>query len=199
VAEPVGRAEPGPPDLKGLSERSAAGDQEAFADFYDQTSGVVFGVALRVLGDRSEAEEAAADVFLQVWRTASRFDPSRGSPIAWLLMLTRSRAIDRLRAGGLARQAEQPLEFATFAGDETGDPGRISWIAEQGAVLRGALAQIPSEQRRVQELSYFEGLTHMEIAQRLEIPVGTAKTRIRLGMLKLREALAPLFFKEGVF
>ena len=198
-AEPSDRAQPASPNLKGLLERSAAGDQDAFAAFYDETSGVVFGVALRVLGDRSEAEEATADVFLQVWRTASRFDSSRGSPIAWLLMLTRSRAIDRFRARRLTRNSEQPLEFATGAADETSDPGKVSWISEQGAFLRGALAEIPPEQRTVLELAYFEGLTHIEIAERLTIPVGTAKTRIRLGMLKLREALAPMICDGGVF
>ena len=184
--------------MKDLIERSAAGDQDAFAAFYDETSGVVFGVAFRVLGDRSEAEEAAADVFMQVWRTASRFDSSRGSPIAWLLMLTRSRAIDRLRARRPARQVERPLEYATGAADETSDPDKVSWIAEQGVFVRGALAEIPLEQRRVLELAYFEGLTHMEIAERLTIPVGTAKTRIRLGMLRLREALAPMISNGGV-
>lgn len=199
AAEPSARKQPGPPDLKDLIARTAAGDQEAFAAFYDETSGVVFGVAFRVLGDRSDSEEVTADAFMQVWRTASRFDPSRGSPIAWLLMLTRSRAIDRLRARRLARQAEQPLEFATGAADETSDPGRDSWIAEQSVIIRGALAKIPQEQRTVLELAYFEGLTHLEIADRLTIPVGTAKTRIRLGMLKLRETLAPMIANGGVF
>jgi RNA polymerase sigma-70 factor (ECF subfamily) len=199
AAEPSERAQPGSPDLRALIARSAAGDQDAFAAFYDETSRVVFGVALRVLGDRAEAEEATADVFMQVWRTASRFDASRGSPIAWLLMLTRSRAIDRLRVRRLARQAEQPLEFATGAADETSDPGKDSWLAQQGMFVRGALAQIPLEQRMVLELAYFQGLTHLEIAERLTIPVGTAKTRIRLGMLKLREALAPMISNGGVF
>jgi RNA polymerase sigma-70 factor (ECF subfamily) len=199
LAEPNDRSLPRSPDLKALIERSAAGDRDAFAAFYDETSSVVFGVASRVLGDRFEAEEVTADVFLQVWRTASRFDSSRGSPIAWLLMLTRSRAIDRLRARGPARQAERPLEFATGASDERSDPGRGSWIAQQRVFVRGALAEIPFEQRTALELAYFEGLTHREIAERLTIPVGTAKTRIRLGMLKLREVLAPMVSNGGVF
>lgn len=193
VAEPITRVEPSAaPDLRALIEKSAAGDQDAFAAFYDATSGMVFGVALRVLGDRSEAEEVAVDVFMQVWRDAPRFDASRGSPIAWLLMLTRSRAIDRLRARRPARQAERSLELATAVADETSDPGEISWIAEQSALVRAELAELPSEQRAVLDLAYFEGLTHLEIAERLKLPVGTAKTRIRLGMLKLREALAPI-------
>ncbi|MEX1244838.1 MAG: sigma factor [Thermoanaerobaculia bacterium] len=116
-------------ELKAWIERSAAGDQGAFAALYDATSEVVFGVALRILCDRSEAEEVATDVFLQVWRDAARFDPSRGSPIAWLLLLTRSRAIDRLRSRKTARQAERSLEFAESVPDEGRDPGERSWIS----------------------------------------------------------------------
>lgn len=116
-----------------------------------------------------------------------------------MLLLTRSRALGRLRARRLAPQAERPLEFVTGAADETGDPGKGSWIAEQHAFVRGALAEIPSEQRVMLELAHFEGLTLAEIAERLTIPVGTARMRIRLGMLKLREVLAPMVGNGGVF
>lgn len=153
-------------------------------------------MALRILCDRSEAEEVATDVFLQVWRDAARFDPSRGSPIAWLLLLTRSRAIDRLRSRKTARQAERSLEFAESVPDEGRDPGERSWISQQGSIVRRSLAALPAEQRAALELAYFEGLTHPEIAERLQVPVGTAKTRIRLGMLKLRDALAPALAME---
>lgn len=184
-------------ELKAWIERSAAGDQVAFAALYDATSGVVFGVALRILSDRSEAEEVATDVFLQVWRDAARFDAARGSAIAWLLLLTRSRAIDRLRSRKTARQAERSLEFAESVPDECHDPGERSWISQQGSLVRRSLADLPAEQRAALELAYFEGLTHPEIAERLQVPVGTAKTRIRLGMLKLRDALAPALAMEG--
>ena len=117
-------------ELKGWIEASAAGDQAAFAALYDATSGVVFGVALRILADRSEAEEVATDVFLQVWRDAARFDASRGSPISWLLLLTRSRAIDRLRSRKTARTAERSLElaesFPTPAATPASGPGSRS-------------------------------------------------------------------------
>jgi RNA polymerase sigma-70 factor (ECF subfamily) len=183
--------------LKGWIESSAAGDQGAFAALYDATSPVVFGVALRILSDRGEAEEVATDVFLQVWRDAARFDPSRGSAIAWLLLLTRSRAIDRLRSRKTARQAERSLDFAESVPDEGRDPGERSWISQQGSLVRRSLAALPAEQRAALELAYFEGLTHPEIAERLQVPVGTAKTRIRLGMMKLRDALAPALALEG--
>ena len=184
-------------ELKGWIEASAAGDQGAFAALYDATSGVVFGVALRILSDRSEAEEVATDVFLQVWREAARFDASRGSAISWLLLLTRSRAIDRLRSRKTARQAERSLELAESVPDAGCDPGERSWISQQGSLVRRSLADLPAEQRAALELAYFEGLTHPEIAERLQVPVGTAKTRIRLGMLKLRDALAPALAMEG--
>jgi RNA polymerase sigma-70 factor, ECF subfamily len=190
---PTGSAE-----LQALIARSAGGDQAAFAALYDATSAVVFGVALRVLGDRAEAEEAAHDVFLQVWRDAARYDASRGSAVGWLLMLTRSRAIDRLRSGKTVRAAERSLELAETIPDAGQDPGETSWISQRGALVRRSLASLPSEQRAALELAYFEGLTHPEIAERLRVPVGTAKTRIRLGMLKLRDALAPALALEGV-
>ncbi len=183
--------------LRSWIEGAAVSDQVAFGALYDATSAVVFGVALRILSDRSEAEEVATDVYLQVWRDAARFDPSRGSAIAWLLMLTRSRAIDRLRSRRTARQAERSLEFAESIPDEGRDPGERSWISQQGSLVRQSLACLPAEQRAALELAYFEGLTHPEIAERLKVPVGTAKTRIRLGMLKLRDALAPALAMEG--
>lgn len=183
--------------LRAWIESSAAGDQSAFAALYDATSGVVFGLALRILSDRSEAEEVATDVFLQVWREAARFDAARGSAISWLLLLTRSRAIDRLRSRKTARQAERSLEFAESVPDAGSDPGERSWISQQGSLVRRSLAGLPAEQRAALELAYFEGLTHPEIAERLQVPVGTAKTRIRLGMLKLRDALAPALAMEG--
>ena len=185
------------PDLKALLAEAAAGDQDAFAHFYDATSAAVYGLALRILRDRAEAEEAALDVFLQVWRDAARYDPSRGSALAWVLVLARSRSIDRLRARRPAWRAETAFDEEAFADDAHG-PGEVSWISQQGAIVRRALRDLPGEQRVALELAYFGGLTHAEIAERLSVPVGTAKTRIRLGMMKLREALAPVLSMENV-
>jgi RNA polymerase sigma-70 factor (ECF subfamily) len=186
------------PDLKALLAGAAAGDQDALARFYDATSAAVYGLALRILRNPAEAEEVALDVFLQVWRDAARYDAGRGSALSWLLVLTRSRAIDRLRARGPARRVETAFEAAQEPADDAQGPGEASWIAQQGAIVRRALRELPSEQRLALELAYFGGLTHAEIAERLSLPIGTAKTRIRLGLLKLREALAPLLSMENV-
>lgn len=185
------------PDLKALLAGTAAGDQDAFARFYDATSPAVYGLALRILRDPAEAEEVALDVFLQVWRDAARYDPGRGSALAWVLVLARSRAIDRLRSRRPQRRAETVFDEAELADDAHG-PGETTWISQQGAFVRRALRELPGEQRVALELAYFGGLTHAEIAERLGLPVGTAKTRIRLGMMKLREALAPVLSMENV-
>jgi RNA polymerase sigma-70 factor (ECF subfamily) len=186
------------PDLRALLVRAAAGEQEAFTRLYDATSGAVYGLALRILRDSAEAEEVALDVFLQVWRDAGRYDPARGSPLTWLLLLTRSRAIDRLRARGPVRRAETALDEGDGPADAAHGPGEASWVAQQGAIVRRALAELPVEQRLAIELAFFEGLTHVEISERLSLPVGTTKTRIRLGMTKLREALLPVLQMENV-
>jgi len=128
-------------ELRAWIERSAAGDQGAFAALYDATSAVVFGLALRILSDRSEAEEVATDVFLQVWRDAARYDPARGSAIAWLLLLTRSRAIDRLRSRKTARQAERSLEFAESVGVRC--CLRAEWLGRQYNNYSQARARSP--------------------------------------------------------
>jgi RNA polymerase sigma-70 factor (ECF subfamily) len=185
------------PDLKALLAGAAAGDQDAFARFYDATSAAVYGLALRILRDRAEAEEVALDAFLQVWRDAARYDPRRGSALGWVLVVARSRAIDRLRARGPARRTETAFDEEEVA-DEAHGPGEASWISQQGAIVRRALRELPGEQRVALELAYFGGLTHVEIAERLSLPVGTAKTRIRLGMMKLRETLAPMLSMENV-
>jgi RNA polymerase sigma-70 factor (ECF subfamily) len=178
------------PDLKALLAGAASGDQDAFSRFYDATSAAVYGLALRILRNPAEAEEVALDVFLQVWRDAARYDPRRGSALSWLLVLARSRAIDRLRSRMPTRRAETVFDEEREIADEAHGPGETSWIAQQGAIVRRALRELPGEQRVALELAYFGGLTHAEIAERLSVPIGTAKSRIRLGMMKMREALS---------
>jgi RNA polymerase sigma-70 factor, ECF subfamily len=186
------------PDLKALLAGAAAGDQDAFARLYDATSAAVYGLALRILRNPAEAEEVALDVFLQAWRDAARYDPSRGSALSWLLVLARSRAIDRLRARGPVRRAETALDEERDVADDARGPGEVSWIAQQGAIVRRALRELPAEQRLALELAYYGGLTHVEIAEQLSLPIGTTKSRIRLGMMKLRETLAPVLSMENV-
>lgn len=173
-----------------LLRRVAAGDETALTEMYDRASKLVYGLALRVLRDTGEAEEVMQEVFLQVWHRAAAHDPARGSATAWLVMLTRSRAIDRLRAGRRVREQASMEEMPGFdPASEAADPEEQAGVAQIGRKVREALAQLPAEQRRALELAYYEGLSHGEIAERLAAPLGTVKTRIRAGMMRLREQM----------
>lgn len=167
------------------------GDEQAFADLYDRYGPILFGLLLRILNGRAEAEDVLQEVFVQVWQKAGDFDENRGRAFTWLVMLARSRAIDRLRALELrhrtaARSASEATEKEISADDE-------ALRSETGAVVRRALADIPAEQKRALILAYFEGLTQSEIAERLGEPLGTVKTRTRAGLMKLRELLRGRF------
>jgi RNA polymerase sigma-70 factor (ECF subfamily) len=171
-------------------ERMARGSGEALAELYDRHARSVYSLALRILQDQGEAEDVVQDVFSQAWRQASRYDKSRGHVGPWLLTLARSRAIDRLRAR--RARPDRPAEDGTLVGlaDRT-MPADLQLVsAEQVARVRVALETLPMLQRVAIELAYYEGLTHTEIAARLEQPLGTVKTRIRTALLKLRDALA---------
>ena len=166
----------------------AGQDRQAVADFYDQTAGALFGLALRILGDSHEAEEVIQDVFVQIWEKAATFDPAMGAPLHWALSIARNRAIDRLRAR--QRRARLMDQFQENAGTELTVSGPESALMEeeQGAI-RAAVEMLPTEQRQAIEMAFFGGLTHQEIAEALSEPLGTIKARIRRGMLKLRESL----------
>jgi RNA polymerase sigma-70 factor (ECF subfamily) len=172
--------------------RVASGDSTALSALYDAHAGAIYSLALRVVGDEADAEDVLQEVFTQAWRQASRYDASRGSVAAWLLTMARTRAIDRLRA----RRARP--DSAATTGDEAlldlsapvVDPGDALESARDAERLRQALGELPLLQRLAIELAYFEGLTQSEIAERLEQPLGTVKTRIRLGLLKLRDSLS---------
>lgn len=166
----------------------AARDEQALAELYDRYRVILFGLTLRILNSRAEAEDVLQEVLMQVWRRASDFDPARGKPFTWLVTLTRSRAIDRLRQiGARDRLAESAAEIAP---EEASDAATDTLHAEQREIVKRALAQLPEEQRRTLLLAYYEGLTQSEIAAKLETPLGTIKTRMRTGMMKLRELLA---------
>jgi RNA polymerase sigma-70 factor (ECF subfamily) len=182
---------PSEPDWGAVIQRIAGGDRAALADLYDGTAALVHGLTIRILGDRSAAEEATADTFVQVWRQANRWDASRGGPLAWLLMLARSRAIDRLRASGPRRAECEASDESLGADADAPTPEENAAVAERRRLVRGALARLAPEQRRLIELAYFEGLSHTEIAASLEQPLGTVKTRIRIGMTRLRQTLGP--------
>ncbi len=170
----------------------AAGDADALGPLYDRHSRPVFALVSRIVEDQGEAEDVVQEVFSQAWRQASRYDASRGSVAAWLLMMARSRAIDRVRSRRAQPDGAQLPEERTAI--DLPDPGAGQEIAvltdEQIQRLRIALEKLPLVQRLAIELAYYEGLSQTEIAARLEQPLGTVKTRIRLGLLKLRDELA---------
>ena len=152
----------------------------------------MYGLALRILGDVADAEEITLDVFTQVWKSASKFDPGRGSALAWLVMLTRSRSIDRLRSRADRDVRELPIADSRQPRDISNLPDENSFIRQQRMMVETALGGLTPEQRELIELAFFSGLTHSELALRTGLPLGTVKTRIRLGIIKLRELLAPL-------
>ena len=178
-----------------LLARVAKGDQQAYSQLYDHSSTLLFTLAVRILGNHEEAAELLQDVYLEVWRKVSRYDVGRGTPIAWLITLTKSRAIDRLRArAARGYRAMSSLEAGHVA--QIVDLGPSPFETQADQELRGAvgaaMAGLPQAQQQAIELAYYEGLSHTEIAARLNQPLGTVKTRIKLGMSKLRETLHQL-------
>ena len=174
-----------------LLSRTAQRDEVAFAELYDATSRRVFGLALRILGDHGAAEEATLDAYTSVWLRASDYDEHRGAPMTWILTLTRSRAIDiwRSRARRNGREL-QGLEKVQRAQDNGPSPEGASEHTERCRRLHVALASLPRGQRVAIERAYFAGLSYAEVATTLGEPLGTVKSRIRLGLKSLREKLA---------
>ena len=170
--------------------RLAFGDQAAAASLYDRHARPLYSLILRILGNETEAEDVLQDVFAQAFRQAARYDPRRGAVAAWLLTIARSRAIDRLRARR-ARVETGAGETQTLDEMPDAQPDAVSTMLdeERSRLVRRALGELPMLQRIAIELAYYEGLSHSEIAERLEQPLGTVKTRIRLGLLKLRDVL----------
>jgi RNA polymerase sigma-70 factor, ECF subfamily len=168
-----------------LVQQMASGDSDAFLRFYERYASLAFTFALRLLGSRSDAEDLLQEVFLQVWRQARDYSPERGSPEAWLITMTRSRAIDKLRA--LRRREMSPLspdEPPRLEGGVQAKPA--TQTSEAKLTVQGVLAKLPETQRTVLEMAYFDGLTQFEIAARLGEPLGTVKTRMRTGLERLR-------------
>ncbi len=166
--------------------QSAAGDRDAFARLYDATSGLVYSLVLRILGNPADAEEVTLDVYVQAWRHAGRFDSTRGGVTAWLATIGRSRALDRYRSHG-ARQTREAGPVQEESISEAPSPERLMSMSEDRRMVADALKVLPAEQRQVIELAYFQGLSQSEMAERLDLPLGTVKTRVRLGMMYLRE------------
>jgi RNA polymerase sigma-70 factor, ECF subfamily len=172
-----------------LIERVMAGDETALSTLYDRYSAMLFGMLMRILNDRGAAEEVLQDLFMQLWRNAGRFDASRGSLPAWLMVIARNRAISRLR-GRRDREVleEEEGDFAgTFAAPQNIESEAAR--AQLAQSVSAALAKLPAEQRQALELAYFEGMTQSEIAAKTGAPLGTVKTRVRTAMQSLRQIL----------
>jgi RNA polymerase sigma-70 factor (ECF subfamily) len=178
--------------LNALIGRIAQGDQAALGTLYDRTSATVYGLAVKILRNESAAEEVTIEVYMQVFRQAWTYKAERGSPLAWLVTLTRSRAIDRLRSERRRRLREDPIETIEAMPATSIDPVDSVLADESQRAVRLAVGALSPEQRRVIELAYYTGMSHREIAEALGQPLGTVKTRIRTAMLALRDGLRHL-------
>ncbi len=172
-------------ELSNLVRAMASGDEQALARLYDISCARVYGMTLKILRDAGTAEEVTHDAYLQAWRNARDFDMARGNPLAWLLMIARTRALDRLRRDK-RHQLDEPLTEATpgLPDDASHDEDHL-----RSRRVRLALATLAPEQQRVLLLAYYRGMSHSEIATELCLPLGTVKTQIRTGVLRLRDAL----------
>jgi RNA polymerase sigma-70 factor (ECF subfamily) len=170
--------------------RVGAGDAAGLEVLYDRYSTLVYSLALRILRNTGDAEDVTQEVFAQLWAHASRFDPSRGAVGAWLSVIARSRALDRLRRHAAGARATTGPEALTAIPDPAPSVEVVAASAEQAAAAREALASLPSEQRTALELAYYEGLTQAEIAAKTATPLGTVKTRIRTGLQRIRDAMS---------
>ena len=170
----------------------AVGNSESLTLLYDESASSLLGLALRMMKNKADAEEIILDVFEQVWRTAQSFDPARGSAWRWLTVLVRSRAVDRLRTATSRRERDQRLPLAEKWNPASQEPlpDSTTILNQEKLFIRSAIQLLPGEQRQALELAYFSGLTHVEIASELCVPLGTIKTRIRSAMDKLRSSLS---------
>jgi RNA polymerase sigma-70 factor, ECF subfamily len=178
--------------MRTLIERITRGDQAALGEFYDRTSGLVFGLCQRIVRDPTAAEEITLDVYMQVWNHAATYDGARGTPEAWLLVIARSRALDHLRSAKAkrVRQVESIGEICAepvAANEAAGDAA----ATDRRKIVADALGRVSKEEREVLGCAFFSGMSHSEISSHLKQPLGTVKSRIRSGLMKLRRTLAP--------
>ena len=172
-----------------LIRRMVSKDAEALGRFYDRFNRLAFGLVLRIVGSREDAEDVLVDVFWQVWQQASRYDASRGKPVAWLLTIARTRAIDCLRSSSRHQTQSEDIEAVAPAGNPS-EPD-VFVLADTRRGVQEALQALSEQQRIVLEMAYFQGMSHTEIAAVLGQPLGTVKDRIRTGMLHLKKRLKP--------
>jgi RNA polymerase sigma factor (sigma-70 family) len=168
--------------------RIPAGDGAALQTVYRLTSAKLFGVCLRILGERAEAEDVLQEVYVTVWRKAAVFDASRASPMTWLIAIARNRSIDRLRASRQTRTMD-PIEAASEIADTAGGADRVIEGAQDYARLHGCLDELASHERAALRGAFFDGNTYEDLASRMKVPLGTMKSWIRRAMIKLKACL----------
>ncbi|SDF61435.1 MULTISPECIES: sigma-70 family RNA polymerase sigma factor [Rhodanobacteraceae] len=176
-------------ELNRLLQRTAAGDERAFAELYRRTSPRLFGVCVRVMNDRDEAEEVLQEAFVTVWKRAGSFDPALASAVTWLMTVARNKAIDRLRQRPDMRQ-QHDVDFDAMI-DDTPGPAHDAENDEEYRRLRACLSELEQQQRRSIREAFFGGATYNELAERAKVPLGTMKSWIRRGLLQLRACLNP--------
>jgi RNA polymerase sigma-70 factor, ECF subfamily len=175
-----------------LLRRIAQGDREGFEEFYDRFANLLFSIAYRILKDQGSAEDVLQDSFLKIWEDAPLYDPIRGKPLVWAALITRNKAIDRLRATLRRQRVHDRAQNEPVQHNASDHRSSFEIIAsgEAGRLVREAMQSLPDDQREAIELAFFESLTHFEIAHRLKQPVGTIKSRIRRGMIRLRDTVS---------
>lgn len=186
---PLGEPEAGSArDLAELLSRSGRGDEDAFAALYDTTSARAYGLAVRVVRDPAQAEEVAQEAFLEIWRTATRYDAAKGSAVSWILTIVHRKAVDRVRSAEASsrRDTTYHQDNITPEHDTTAEAAEASMEARR---VRHALQSLTETQREALQLAYFGGYTHTQVAAMLDLPLGTAKTRIRDGLIRLRDTM----------
>ena len=174
--------------LADLLRRSGRGDEAAFAELYDATAARAFGLAVRVVRDPAQAEEVAQEAFLEIWRTAGRFDVKKGSAVSWILTIVHRKSVDRVRSAEASSRRDTTYQQQSIdtEHDSTAEAAQASMEARR---VRQAMQSLTEVQREALELAYFKGYTHTEVAAMLDLPVGTAKTRIRDGLIRLRDTM----------
>ena len=185
----VPAAPPDPPTLEELLSAVARGDQAAFADLYDRVAGPVYGLVRRVLRDPSQSEEITQEVLLEVWRTATRFDHHRGSAQGWIMTMAHRRAVDRVRSEQASRNRDERVATLNAAGGSFDEVAEDVEIRIEQQQVRQALGRLTDLQRQAVELAYYQGYTYREVAELLDAPLGTVKTRLRDGLIRLRDTI----------
>ena len=175
-------------ELKAAMARLARGDRSALEFIYNATSAKLFGICLRILGERNEAEDALQDVYVNLWRNAERYDPERASPISWLATFARNRAIDRLRTGKV-RQGAVSVEEALEITDDAPLADSILETEQRNAKIHQCLGQLEERQQDAIRTAFFQGMTYAELAEARDVPLGTMKSWVRRGLSKLRRCL----------